>query len=117
MCSSDLRVFIIVSDSRKPRGYFGFSEENLFFKMVPKILQGNLDITNIQSSELDNIKMIVEKWIALDGWSPSFTQYWGSANPTLPAELAYFIETELGINLSYEIDVVGISSTQKIGNN
>ena len=85
--------------------------------MVPKILQGKLDITNIQSSELDNIKMIVEKWIALDGWSPSFTQYWGSANPTLPAELAYFIETELGINLSYEIDVVGISSTQKIGNN
>jgi hypothetical protein len=93
------RVFIIVKDVRKPRGYLGIPQENAFTNIVPRLIQGDRDILGLQAKELESVKLIVQKWIDLSSWDPSFVDYWNTANPGLPSELQNFIENELGISL------------------
>jgi len=93
------RVFIIVKDVRKPRGYLGLPQEDAFVNIVPRLIQGDRDIQGLQAKELESVKLIIQKWIDLDSWYPSFSDYWNTANPGLPNELQNFIENELGISL------------------
>ena len=109
------RVFIFVRDERKPRGYFGLSEETLYTKIAPRVLQAKQDITNFESDLLENIKKLVQKWIALDGWSPSFQTYWETANPQLPKELRDFISNEIGIDVIHQFQSKSVTSQQKLG--
>lgn len=91
------RAFISVYDQRQPSGYFGLAEEKLYTAMIMNVLQADLDINNTANVELNNVKQIVNTWINLDSWSPSFTQYWATADPAMPTELKDFIENQLGI--------------------
>ena len=65
--------------------------------MIMNILQADTDINNTANVELNNVKQIVNTWVNLDGWSPSFVEYWATANPAMPTELKDFIENQLGI--------------------
>ena len=109
------RVFIFVRDERKPRGYFGLPEEILYTKIVPRIVQANQDVINLESDLLSNLKNIVQKWINLDGWSPDFQTYWESSSPQLPIELKDFISNEIGIDIVYQLQPYSIKSVQKLG--
>ena len=111
------RVFIFVRDERKPRGYFGLPEEILYTKIVPRVIQANQDVNNLESDLLTNIKTIVQKWINLDGWSPDFQTYWETAYPQLPNELRDFISEEIGIDVVYQLQPYSIKSAQKLGSN
>lgn len=91
------RAFISVYDQRQPSGYFGLAEEKLYTAMIMNILQADSDINNAANVELNNVKQIVNTWVNLDGWSPSFVEYWATADPAMPTELKDFIENQLGI--------------------
>jgi len=109
------RVFIFVRDERKPRGYFGLPEEILYTKIAPRVIQANQDVINLEYDLLANIKILVQKWIDLDGWSPDFQTYWETANPQLPKELRDFISNEIGINVVFQFQPQSIASKQKLG--
>jgi hypothetical protein len=91
------RAFIKIIDERMPSGYFGLAEEKLYTTMIMNILQADTDINNTANVELNNIKQIVNTWVNLDSWSPSFVGYWVTADPAMPTELKDFIENQLGI--------------------
>ena len=109
------RVFIFVRDERKPRGYFGLPEEILYTKIVPRVIQANQDVINLESDLLSNIKKIVQNWINLDGWSPDFQTYWETASPQLPNELRDFISNEIGIDVIFQFQPSSVKSVQKLG--
>ncbi len=91
------RAFIKIVDERMPSGYFGLAEEKLYTSMIMDILQADIDVNNTANVELSNVKQIVNTWVNLDSWSPSFVEYWATADPAMPTELKDFIENQLGI--------------------
>jgi hypothetical protein len=109
------RVFIFVRDERKPRGYFGLPDEILYTKIVPRIIQANQDVSNLESDLLSNIKTLVQKWIDLDGWDPDFQTYWETTSPELPKELRDFISEEIGIDVIFQFQPSTIISQQNLG--
>lgn len=91
------RFFIYFYDVRNPEGLFSLSEENLFLNLIPNIIIGNQQIISMKNVELDNIKAVIQSWVDLENWVPSFEFYWTNSNVPLPDELNEFLETELGI--------------------
>lgn len=91
------RATIKLVDIRKPRGYFGFTDEILFATMATKIIDADNDINTLQTTALDTLKGVVQKWVETASWNPDFVSYWTSANPSIPSELKDFLAVELGI--------------------
>ena len=91
------RATIKIFDVRKPRGYFGLTDETLFATMATKILDADNDISTLQSTALDTVKGVVQKWVETASWSPDFVSYWTTADPAIPSELKDFLAAELGI--------------------
>ncbi len=91
------RATIKIFDVRKPRGYFGLTDETLFATMATKILDADNDISTLQSTALDTVKGVVQKWVETASWSPDFVSYWTTADPAIPNELKDFLAAELGI--------------------
>lgn len=91
------RATIKIFDVRKPRGYFGLTDEILFATMATKILDADNDISTLQSTALDTVKGVVQKWVETASWNPDFVSYWTTANPPIPSELKDFLAAELGI--------------------
>ena len=91
------RATIKIFDVRKPRGYFGLTDETLFATMATKILDADNDISTLQSTALDTVKGVVQKWVETASWSPDFVSYWTTADPAIPNELKDFFAAELGI--------------------
>jgi len=57
------RATINLLDVRKPRGYFGLTDEILFATMATKILDADNDINTLQTTALDTLKGVVQKWV------------------------------------------------------
>lgn len=93
------RFFIYFYDMRNPKGLFSLSEENLFLNLIPNIIIGNQQIISMKNVELDNIKTVIQSWVDLENWVPSFEFYWANSNVPLPDELKEFLEIELGITI------------------
>ena len=91
------RATINLLDVRKPRGYFGLTDEILFATMATKILDADNDINTLQTTALDTLKGVVQKWVETASWNPNFVSYWTSASPSIPSELKDFLSEELGI--------------------
>ena len=91
------RATIKIFDVRKPRGYFGLTDETLFATMATKILDADNDISTLQSTALDTVRGVVQKWVETASWSPDFVSYWTTADPAIPSELKDFLAAELGI--------------------
>lgn len=91
------RATVKLFDVRKPRGYFGLTDEVLFSTMATKIIDADNDISTLQSTALDTLKGVVQKWVETASWSPDFVSYWTTAVPSIPSELKDFLAAELGI--------------------
>jgi hypothetical protein len=91
------RATIKLVDIRKPRGYFGLTDEILFATMATKIIDADNDINILQTTALDTLQGVVKKWVETASWNPDFVSYWTSANPSIPSELKDFLAAELGI--------------------
>ena len=91
------RATVKIFDVRKPRGYFGLTDEILFSTMATKILDADNDISTLQSTALETVKGVVQKWVETASWNPDFVSYWTTADPAIPSELKDFLAVELGI--------------------
>lgn len=88
---------VYIKDIRKQRGVFGFSEEDLAFKITPSIIRAE-SLTLEQYNKLyEDIKNIVREWVLLPDWNPTFSQYWQTSTYALPDDLRNFIINDLNM--------------------
>jgi hypothetical protein len=91
------RVALYMIDERKTRGVLTFAEETLAFSFMNALNQ-NYELTQrIYDRTKSNIKTIIDSWVSLSSWDPSFVEYWTTPGHTLPANLKNFLQNELGI--------------------
>jgi hypothetical protein len=94
---SSARAALYIIDDRKTRGVLTFAEENLAFSFM-NALNLNYQLTQrIYNTTKSNIKTIINDWVSLSSWDPSFVGYWTTPGHTLPTNLKNFLENELGI--------------------
>lgn len=93
------RYFFYLYDLRMPEGLFGLTEETLYSVMIVDLLRASDRIENAVNAELIYIKDIINKWISLDSWEPSFTGYWQVSENPMPEELKSFINFNFGIEI------------------
>ena len=93
------RVFFKLYDLRQPRGYFGFNDQTLNQFITPVVIRNYEQIIEIYNNQHSLVKTIISNWVGNSGWDPDFTTYWSVSQDGLPAELADFIEKELGISI------------------
>ena len=90
------RILMYVSDYRKTRGLFGFTDENLSLIVTSNIILNDKNINSLYNLQKSLIKDIVTKWINLP-WSPGFIEYWQTSEKAMPSYLRNFIYNEIGI--------------------
>jgi len=91
------RVSLYMIDERKTRGVLTFAEETLAFSFMNALNQ-NYELTQrIYDRTKSNIKTIIDSWVSLSSWDPSFVEYWTTPGHTLPTNLKNFLQNELGI--------------------
>jgi hypothetical protein len=90
------RILMYVSDYRKTRGLFGFTDENLSLIVTSNIILNDKNINALYNLQKSLIKDIVTKWINLP-WSPGFIEYWQTSEKAMPSYLRDFIYNEIGI--------------------
>ena len=90
------RILMYVSDYRKTRGLFGFTDENLSLIVTSNIILNDKNINSLYNLQKSLIKDIVNKWINLP-WSPGFIEYWQTSEKAMPSYLRNFIYNEIGI--------------------
>lgn len=88
---------VYIKDIRKQRGVFGFSDEDLAFKMTPLIIRAESLTLEQYNTLYDNIKTIVREWVLLPDWNPTFSQYWQTSSYELPTDLRNFIINDLNM--------------------
>lgn len=93
------RVFFKLYDLRQPRGYFGFNDQTLNQFITPVVIRNYEQIIEIYNNQHSLVKTIISNWVGNTVWDPDFTTYWSVSQDGLPAELADFIEKELGISI------------------
>ena len=93
------RFFIYLYDYRQPQGLYALAEEKLFSNITINTIIGNQQIISMKNVELNNIKEVIQSWVDLENWVPSFEFYWRNASTPLPDELNEFLEIELGITI------------------
>lgn len=94
---SSARASLYIIDNRKTRGVLTFAEENLAFSFM-NALNSNYQLTQrIYDKTKTNIKTIINDWVSLSSWDPSFVEYWTTPGNTLPTNLKNFLQNELGI--------------------
>lgn len=94
---SSARAALHIIDNRKTRGVLTFAEENLAFSFM-NALNLNYQLTQrIYDTTKSNIKTIIDDWVSLSSWDPSFVEYWTTPGHTLPTNLKNFLQNELGI--------------------
>ena len=90
------RILMYVSDYRKTRGLFGFTDENLSLIVTSNIILNDKNINSLYNLQKSLIKDIVNKWINLP-WSPGVIEYWQTSEKAMPSYLRNFIYNEIGI--------------------
>lgn len=91
------RVFFKIIDERKPRGYFGYSEEKISRIMVPQIIRNYQSIQELYNIQKVYVRSIMDSWVGSNDWSPSFVNFWRNSNKTLPTPLLNYLQNEMSI--------------------
>ena len=91
------RALMYLVDYRKPRGYFGFTDEKVSQSFTKNIINNKSYIYQLFSTLQTNVETIIRSWINLDSWNPSFVEYWRTSTTPMPDELKTYINSELGI--------------------
>lgn len=94
---SSARALLYIIDDRKTRGVLTFAEETLAFSFMNALNQNYLSTQRIYDRTKTNIKTIINDWVSLSSWDPSFVEYWTTPGHTLPTNLKNFLQNELGI--------------------
>ncbi len=93
------RVFFKLIDERLPRGYFGYTEENISRIVVSSIIRNYALISEQYNTQKNLTKDIISNWVGSSTWEPDFTTYWQNAGQTLPTRLLSYLSSELSINI------------------
>jgi hypothetical protein len=93
------RVFFKLLDNRLPRGYFGYSEENLSKIVISSIIRNYVSISEQYNTQKNLTFEIITSWVASSDWSPDFASYWKSNPQPLPSRLLSYLSSELSINI------------------
>lgn len=109
------RAFITIIDERKPRSFYSISDDKASSVMTPAMFKFADYYEYMRDIQYNSLTQVINDWINLDSWSPSFAHYWYAANPSLPAELKDFILYEIGYDLSWHITPGSLGSKQIMG--
>ena len=93
------RVFFRLIDERLPRGYFGYTEENISRIIVSSIIRNYSLISEQYNTQKNLTKDIISNWVGSSTWEPDFTTYWQNSGLTLPTRLLSYLSSELSINI------------------
>lgn len=89
------RLKLTTVDMRRPRGALGFAEETLSVEMLPTLVRQHAAATQAQAAAQEAVKALVDTWVQLDSWSPSFIEYWRNSPMPLPERLKRYLLEEL----------------------
>jgi len=95
--SKTARLGLYLIDNRKTRGVLPYADEDLSFSFISTLNQNYINNQRIYDKTKSNIKLIVNDWVFLSSWDPSFVGYWTTPGNTLPTNLKNFLQNELGI--------------------
>jgi len=86
-------------DKRKPRGWGGFAEEFMGAYLTPQTINKSNDYNLVLKNINDNFYNLVNSWINLRSWSPSFIDFWQQAenNALMPDRLKEYLEIRFSI--------------------
>lgn len=93
------RVFFKILDERKPRGYFGYSEEKISKIMIPQIIRNYQSIQELYNIQKIYVRKILDSWVGSNDWSPDFVTFWRNSDKTLPTPLLNYLQNEMSINI------------------
>ena len=93
------RVFFKLIDERLPRGYFGYTEENISRMIISSIIRNYALISEQYNTQKNLTKDIISNWVGSSSWDPDFTTYWKSSGQLLPTRLLSYLSSELSINI------------------
>ena len=93
------RVFFKLIDERKPRGYFGYTEENISKILVSSIIRNYSLISEQYNTQKNLTKEIISNWVGSSSWEPDFASYWENSSQILPSRLLSYLSSELSINI------------------
>lgn len=93
------RVFFRLIDERLPRGYFGYTEENISKIVVSSIIRNYSLISEQYNTQKNLTKEIISNWVGSTTWDPDFVSYWQSSSLALPSRLLTYLSSELSINI------------------
>ena len=93
------RVFFKLIDERFPRGYFGYTEENISKIVVSSIIRNYSLISEQYNTQKNLTKQIISNWVGSSTWEPDFASYWQNSSQTLPSRLLSYLSSELSITI------------------
>jgi hypothetical protein len=93
------RVFFKLIDERLPRGYFGYTEENISKLVISSIIRNYALISEQYNKQKNLTKDIITNWVGSSSWEPDFATFWQSSGQSLPARLLSYLSSELSINI------------------
>ena len=93
------RVFFKLIDERTPRGYFGYTEENISKLVIASIIRNYVIISEQYNTQKNLTKDIISNWVGSSTWEPDFTTYWQNSVQQLPTRLLSYLSSELSINI------------------
>jgi hypothetical protein len=93
------RVFFKLIDFRLPRGYFGYTEENISKLVINSIIRNYALITEQYNTQKNLTYNIISSWVGSSTWDPDFTTYWKNSDKALPSRLLSYLSSELSINI------------------
>lgn len=93
------RVFFKLIDERLPRGYFGYTEEDISRMLISSIIRNYALISEQYNTQKNLTKDIISNWVGSSTWDPNFTTYWKNSGQFLPARLLSYLSSELSINI------------------
>jgi hypothetical protein len=93
------RVFFKLIDERLPRGYFGYTEENISKIVIGSIIRNYRLISEQYNTQKNFTKEIISNWVGSSTWEPDFQSYWKNSNQLLPSRLLTYLSSELSINI------------------
>lgn len=93
------RVFFKLIDERLPRGYFGYTEENISKIVVASIIRNYVLISEQYNTQKNLTKEIITNWTGSSTWEPDFKSYWQNSGKPLPTRLLSYLSSELSINI------------------
>ena len=93
------RVFFKLIDERLPRGYFGYTEENISKIVISSIIRNYALISEQYNTQKNLTKEIISNWVGNSSWDPDFVTYWQNSGVLLPSRLLSYLSSELSVNI------------------